>query len=265
MSFHFIKAKCSPAREKIDSSSLSCYTDLELCKILNSVGLQATKSRQKNIEILRKYFDHCLDEICWLDKSKVKDINKSKIFRPFREWKNDGWLSNDEIDRVLRQYEDVYDDFAYLGYKSLDFIKVGDFSGPNFNSLLKRGKKRFALIIYLYGKTNKFRRHWTSIFIDASQGRIDYFDSSLFKIQEEIWKILMRISIVLKKTLNFKKILIVYNSVQVQTVDGSCGIFAIDFIIARLSGMKYTDYLNNINESAIEKKRDIYFNKRQPQ
>lgn len=258
--------KCAPSRKSL---SYSCYTDFELRKILQHLKLQINESREKNVETLRRYFAMCPDERCWLKQIGKGVVDETKIFKPMAQWGSNGWLSNFEIDEALSQYEEVYSDFAYLGTCLMDFLRQENKYGPKLSHLIsKRNKRRFALVLNLYGihKDAKFKKHWVALYVDLPKRSLEYFDSSMFKIQPDVWKVIVRLILGIKyiwladkenKEVNF-----FYNAGKpVQTKDGDCGVYVIDFITQRLSGKSYLSYLKEAHdEQRIKKVRDDSFN-----
>jgi hypothetical protein len=73
-----------------------------------------SKNYKKIIDIwneLKTKIPTCTNEKCWADKLNIK----TNAFSPKapREWKKNKWLSNFDIESVLKQYKEAYPNFDY--------------------------------------------------------------------------------------------------------------------------------------------------------
>ena len=74
----------------------------------------------------------CSNEICWIDSviknKKKKEVLKKQLFVPRmpNSWKKNltEWLSSTEIIDVMKQYEETYDNFVFLGPSPIDFNSI---------------------------------------------------------------------------------------------------------------------------------------------
>lgn len=239
---------CAPSRENI---VFSCYSDNELALIARAYQIPdfPAKSGEKKekVRILEEFFRRsglCHDQVCWSEGTP--GVSPEVIFRPPATWDRKGWLSNNDIDLCLAQYEEKYSTFAHLGTERVDFWyhTTNELRYPRFSDLLEAGKTKFSLAINLYGYApkSKFERHWVCLFVDLTSHTIDFFDSSTFSIIPALEFLLYEIQLFLSLSLR-KKIIFGRSMQALQKYDGDCGMFVLDFVIHRLSGMTFEGYL----------------------
>lgn len=239
---------------------LDDYTDDELKEIISEIDIELKQdhewSRTELIEIIKKNIGKF-----FVDK-------KDDVVRTITKWDNNGRLSNFDIDDVLTQYTNV-NNFFYLGCERMDFwyFKPKQWSKLKMTDLLKKGYTKFGLVLNLYGFKVKYKEHWVSIFIEikstAKQGQsvviIDYFDSSDFKMPNQVTHLLYHFGLLMSVLTGYPTIF-EYNEGQAQYYDGDCGIFAIDFIVKRLKGKTMTNYLNlKYTKEEMDNRRKKYF------
>lgn len=254
---------CSPSRENL---ALSCYNDMELEDIYQKTfSVSQIKDREEMVKELTSHFKkQCKnDQSCWTNDEKLIE----RVFRPLSSWGKDGWLSDRDIDSVLSQYEDSSNKYCHLGCERVDFWyrSKNDLRHTKFTPLLEKGIKKFSLVILLYGyrKESYYQEHWVSIFIDLPRKTIDYFDSSNFDVIPAMEFLLFEIQLqlILTTGINFVVNKCTY---ALQKYDGDCGIFSIDFIVRRLSGMTFQGYMDyhkllDISQKEYMKSMRIYY------
>jgi hypothetical protein len=85
------------------------------------------------------------------------------------------WISSIQIEQVMKQYEDVYPDFAFLGAVPSDYHMLPCCSW-NFDTFTKNAKNQLAIIFNT--DTHKGRGiHWVSLYINIGSGQIYFCDS----------------------------------------------------------------------------------------
>ena len=119
-----------------------------------------------------------------------------------KSWKNNPneWLSSNDIEKVMKQYEVDYPNFIFIGPSPIDFDKKLMFGVCVWNELcnlniikqLKDGKNKIG-IIFNTDPHNKSGSHWISLFIDIKRKFIFYFDSNGDKVPREIMSLIERI------------------------------------------------------------------------
>jgi hypothetical protein len=244
--------KCSPLSER-DSVGDTCLTGEILNDIKKSfnAGNPDRKIKSANpkiiLKMLKKHTD-CNDENCWLNPLPDKGNILKSIFRPKlpEEWKTNKneWLSNYDIMKVIKQYEQSNAEFEFIGPTFIDFASYDDTSTGqcvekdlcNFdlNAYVEKGKTKIGIIFNL-DKHDQSGSHWVSMFIDIEQKFIFYFNSTGEKIPKEITQLVNKIS-EQSKTKYGKGFKIHYNNLEHQKENTECGMYSLFFIISLVTG-----------------------------
>jgi len=278
----FTKLKCSPKTKK---KNYTCYSDESLIKIKNIWNqkhphklIKSNKSLEIWKDLKNNLNDVCSTEACWL-KQKFMENNIDKelmnyTFAPTApsSWRTakgkNTWLSSIDIEKVMKQYENTYKNFAFLGPSPIDFDSKNESNQCvweelckfNLSSFLKKNKTKIGIVFNTDPHT-KGGSHWICMFIDIPKNIIYYFDSVGDKPPKQINILAKRIQEQGKKlnlNLEYK-----YNHpFEHQFGNTECGIYVIYFITEILEGKKDFDYFtsNKISDKDMEKYRSIYFN-----
>ena len=209
------------------------------------------------------------------------------LYRPIypKEWKSNKneWLSNFDILAVLKQYEAANKDFKFIGPTFIDFDEE-KYEGKcvedqlcHFDIKNYVNKKISKIgIIFNLDKHNQHGSHWVSLFVDLKENIILYFNSTGEYIEDEIDRLIHRISRQYKelKNIELKRII---NRTEHQMGDTECGMYSLFFIISMLTNTiggdekktfkNYTDKINffikkRIDDKEMENLRDKYFIKK---
>jgi hypothetical protein len=110
------------------------------------------------------------------------------------------WLSTIDILKVMKQYEQKYQDFLFIGPVPIDFdykITFGmcisnELCNFNLEKFINFGKKRLGIVFnldphYMSGS------HWVALFFDSNTGGIYFFDSYGIKPKKEILNFMEKI------------------------------------------------------------------------
>lgn len=224
------KAKyCSPSH---NDNPYTCFSDSALLKLASaynrkypdkikipevrpSTNSQLPPSIRKAIwESLRdglKKSDElpCDQDYCILETPLGRSIRDNELhdetFRPEKpeSWYLDDhtWLTNFDIEAVMRQYEEDYPDFAFFGPSPIDFDSKEIFSDRciedsicklNLSTMLSKGKKRIGIVFNL-DPHDKPGSHWTALMCDIANGGIYYFDSNGVQPPKEVVTLMHRL------------------------------------------------------------------------
>lgn len=218
----------------------------------------------------------CDNEICWLKKTfkdnDMADDISSHTFSPIapETWKRNKntWLSNFDISNVMKQYEQKYSNFCFIGPTPMDFDKIkhgnvcvwDDLCKFDLKDMINKQKTKIG-IIFNTDYDSGPGKHWTSMFICISNKLIYYFNSSGERATDEVMKLVDRIQsqgkslgIDFKFDQNYPK--------QHQYSQSECGMYSIYFIVNMLTGKLKPETLKTtrISDSKMMKYRDIFFN-----
>lgn len=290
-----LKLNCSPEVKGNVASSKTCYTPDILLKIrdeYNNKHSEFDKIRSDNPNVvwkeLKMRLTHCKKEDCWLQE--ISDTNlrnqiDTYIFAPDSppEWKNNPneWLSNIDIDSVMKQYEKKYKYYRFIKSSPIDFDDKPKTMGGNscvtqelcefsLKKMMDMGIKKIGMVFNL-DKHNQSGSHWVSMFLDIPSKFIFYFDSNGVDIPEEIKELKDRI-VSQGKELNKPIHLDFYETDKThQQSNTECGMYSLFFHITMLTNNimgqrinmddKIKLFKNNvIPDKFVENYRKVYFN-----
>lgn len=290
------KMACSPLVEGKTVSQETCYTSDALIKIKKAFNKnnpdKAISSNDPQIvfQELQTKLAKCKKEDCWLKQlPKTEQTYLDEyIFAPDQpdDWKKTSrkkinkWVSNFDIDKVLKQYEKKYPNFKQFGPTPIDFdTKLpeegnscvwNDICNFSLEKLIKQKINKMGFVFNL-DEHDEDGSHWTSMFIDMDEHVIFYFDSAASGVPSEVKKLIKRIREQGKK-LNIK--FRYYDNMKRnhQDSDTECGMFALFFIVTMLTNkteletdltmqQKLKMFRNKkIPDTYVKKYREIYFN-----
>lgn len=293
--FRFLN--CHPATNKTRKKSYTCYNDFQLKYLRalwnakhpnNRIPMKSSNANYIWIQLKQKNAGKCGDEKCWLKEATRNDRNDrndkyknlNKVFAPDApaEWKQspNEWLSSDEIIDVMKQYEQAYKCFKFIGPSPIDFdardpdAEKGGRSECVWEELCRFSVKdqidhgKFKIgIIFNTDPHDKPGQHWISMFINIRKGQIFYFDSVGQKAPKEVMILVDRI---IKQGLNqTPPIHFQFDQnwpVEHQYGDSECGVYSLYFIINMLEDKLTARYLKThiLTDKFIEKYRKIFFN-----
>lgn len=277
--------RCAPNNKLINGT---CYSIEQLRNIANDFNKNnydkiifdnnTSKKRllYRLIIKLSKY-TNCDNQLCWLNILEDDELKKNILNNTFRpigpaNKGNNKWLSNFDINAVMKQYENLYKDFLFLGSFPVDFYEIGyikfkhdiqyntSLNKKNIIDLDKLYNTTYKLgIIINLDKHNQSGSHWVSLFINLKTRNIFYSDSGSNKPPNYINNFIKSISIYLKskeqKKINYK-----INKKKIQFGNSECGLFSINFILNLLKNENIDDYFENPpNDSEVNECRDVYF------
>ena len=240
-------------------NKITCYNKDELLVIVKKIedkeGRELNFKRDeepiqlwKDISAYMKSTYGCQDELCWVEKLKIKEIEEV-AFKPKmpNEWIKcnsnfapnnncmNTWLSNIEIDEVMEQFQKNINHFDYLGANPIDFA---NFSNKKINHFTIKesleNKKTKIGVIFNTDPSYKGGQHWICGFIDLENKEINYFDSygSNGSYPKEINDFFTKL-VEEGKSLGIE-FAIKKNTVRHQYKNSECGVYCLKFISERL-------------------------------
>lgn len=251
--------QCSPSHVTNFKKYNTCFDLLALQNLARSWNITNPKNKIKNIlklsktnlynEIQTKMKNICGNDTgaCWV-ANLGNGINspEGKSIRPLQptSWRKNHyeWLSNEDIDRQLRQYnftEEPSYKYHFLGVFPIDFELKTDFGtclydsicSLNLSKVLKNGIYYIGMVTNL-DKHNEPGSHWTSIFISINPSSpsfgIYYYDSITNKPPVEINNFMKRMQDQAKNLPNpqGKNFRIAFNNNRHQRGSSECGMFS---------------------------------------
>ena len=276
----FKQLKCSTNESEND---FSCFSNNSLFK-LKTLWNARHKDRQITTNDPKEIWDYlknqlnnvCSNEKCWLDQQfSVNNLDKElkeHTFAPFapNSWKKNPneWLSSVDIEQVMKQYEDKYKCFSFIGPSPIDFdnhIAFGqcvweELCKFDINKYLNKNKSKIGIVFNL-DPHYKGGSHWVSLFINLKKGYLFYFDSAGDKIPHQIKKLVLKIikqATLMNIKMNFEE----NHPFEHQKGNTECGMYSLFFITEMLKDKKsIKDFkTKKYPDEEISKFRNIYFN-----
>lgn len=270
------KKYCAPGKKKY---SFTCFNKKSLLKISkawnkehpnNKIPTKNKTGRQLWDTINKKLRKKCSNELCWTKQNFIKDKEISKNFKPKkpRSWNSNKfeWLSTIDIENVIKQYEDEYPNFKFIGAVPIDFDETYGLGSCIVNELCKIDLRKMILnkvfqigIVFNLDKHDQDGSHWVSMFIDLKKDGIYYFDSYGSPEPKEVKKLAKRL-LNQAKELGKSKMVYRVNDVRHQFRNSECGVYSINFIVEMLRGITFEEYVKDvIKDMEMNEKRDVYF------
>ena len=280
-----IDCNCAPGKKYDETSCFSLEDLVDIVKAYNKhyklngsdkhIELSWEKSNDKRKykkhlvdELTKALEDICSDQMCWLkqkfmtklDKKRFDDITKN-TFRPKTPQGKFKWLNTINLDDVMKQYEEMYKDFKYLGTVPMDFDHIEkkyNLSNINYKKMIDEGITKYGSVIN-FDNHDEDGSHWVGIFVNFSTGEISYFDSYGDEVPPKI-NDYMNNMVALYKKLCKKDAVKKVNDQRHQYKNSECGVYSINFILKSLSGKDMDDIFNNIvDDDNINLCRSVYF------
>jgi len=276
------KLQCSPGNK----NNFSCYSNDTLIKMKNNWNRNNnTKIKSKtpiNIwNAFNKIFTNKTSlESQWIELMNINENEKNKIkadsFAPEqpKEWKNNPntWLTNYDIDKVLKQYSKAYKCFSYIGPSPIDYDSKDTYESFkqkcvcnslcnfNINKYLKQNKNCVAVVFNL-DKHTEGGSHWVTLLLHLKNRQIYYFDSVGTKIPPQIEKMKDTIIEQCKNKNIHLKFFQLWPKTFHQESNTECGMYVLYFIIKMIEGKKWNYFINKkITDKEIMNYRNKYFN-----
>ncbi len=232
-------------------------------KFLSMVGKCHPGTRKKNgkcLPIKLKKAPQCGpdDEHCLLDNATLPEYKKQELRKKYlrpkypSEWKDDPdmWLSNFDIEAVMRQYEEADKSFKFLGILPIDFSAPSPYVKDKLQCLhpeictlnLKeehaKGIRNIGIVFNL-DPHNKGGSHWMGLFIclkDIKKPWVAYFDSYGYETPPMISRFMRSLK------LQNPDIKLMYNARRFQYGGTECGMYSMYFIIMMLAGIPFRKF-----------------------
>jgi hypothetical protein len=266
-------SRCNPSAPRKTGSNAKCLP--------NSVYSDITrKTRSRNRSALFKDTG-CGDgdEHCLLDKAPIdqdtKKVLRTKYLRPRRPkvWDEDPdmWLDNFNIGAVMKQYEEAYPWFKFLGVFPIDFSAPNPYAKNGGNQCLyketcnlnlkaeyDKGVRGIGMVFNL-DPHFKGGSHWVALYInltDIEHPFVGYFDSYGMKVPSLIARLMRSFK------LQIETCELGFNARRFQYSNSECGMFSIYFIVCMLCGISFKDFCKDaVNDKVMLELRKILFAK----
>ena len=244
---------CSPTRANSYEKHRTCFSKKQLIHIAKQ--LKIPYSNRNKIELWKNINDRMLDrcsskdEICWI--KNIDTIDADKSHKPFSPTHYNNWLSNIDILNVMKQYEDKFPSFKFIGVLPIDFnAKVSPLSSRCIADELcsidfKKFKEYQFGIVYNLDKHNEPGSHWVCVYLNTKESHKNYgfyyFDSFGSKMPTEIRDFANRT----KQSIQSKTFEIHSSDMRKQFSNTECGMFCLYFLVKMIKGPSYQEIMKS--------------------
>jgi hypothetical protein len=200
------------------------------------------------------------DEHCMLNASNLpdKETLRKEYLRPRYpdEWKQkpDTWLDNFQIASVMKQYEEVFPWFRFMGALPIDFSAPDPYQQdknrcmhPEICNLDLRHEyeKGTRGIGFIFNLDPHFKggSHWVAMYIDLhdlDKPLVGYSDSYGFKPPRLVARLMKALR------LQTPKATLAYNARRFQKSDTECGMYSIYFLLSMIHGVPFQQYVKEV-------------------
>lgn len=229
--------------------------------ILQRAAKKMGLTEEKNAASLRSKMEERLsvkhnNELSFLNAlpfvDSEKEYLKKTYLRPEQpaKWKDDPdmWLDSTNIENVMKQYEEAYPKFEFMGPFPIDFAApdpytktpvkqclIKEICALRVTEAMKKGT-HYIGIIYNLDPHFKDGSHWVANFIDIPKHKCYYFDSYGYEPPKQISRFMKWL------TTQDPEMKLAYNARQFQHQDTECGMYSLYFIIRMLMGDSFRPF-----------------------
>lgn len=283
----FERLKCGPVQENY----FTCYDNDTLHKLRDGwnarhpdVRIETNDPKEIWTALKQRFGKMCRNEACWM--KQIMGVDPAEVaedtFAPEapKSWIRDPdeWLSSEEIENVMNQYEKKFPEFEFLG------PSPSDYSAPKLAGMCVWEELcQFRLKKYVDSGTNKIGvifntdphtedgAHWVSLFINInkngnirnkSNNYIFFFDSTGDRPQKDIREFIKTVTQQGRALgIRFKYY---ENRMQHQKRNTECGMYALFMIVNLIEGTRTPEEFmhgHRIPDSHMLEFRKEYFNR----
>jgi len=237
--------------------SQGCLPTDVLVRAANHIGLDS----QANPARLRKLLETKLNvpagqEMLFLQALPLSPEEKQTLAKTYlrpqqpAKWKDDPdmWLDSLNIEAVMKQYEEAFQEFEFMGPFPIDFAApdpynhsgekkclIREICGLKMEDALKQGTKSIG-IIYNLDPHFKDGSHWVANYIDIPNHKCYYFDSYGYEPPKQIATFMKWL------TTQDPRMKLMYNARRFQHQGSECGMYSMYFIIRMLAGDEFRPF-----------------------
>lgn len=283
--YDFERLKCGPVQQHY----FTCYDNDKLHKLRDGWNVRHPDARIETNDpkeiwtaLKQRFGRMCRNEACWMKQLAGNEFNEriandDATFAPEapKSWIRDPdeWLSSEEIERVMKQYEDKFPAFEFLGPSPSDYNAPKLAGVCVWEELCKFNLKKYVDsgthqigVVFNTDPHTEDGAHWVSLFINIDATRknnyVFFFDSTGDRPQKEIQTFVNTVMQQGKSLgINFKYY---ENRKQHQKRNTECGMYALFMIVNLIEGTRTPEEFMRgvrIPDSYMLEFRNEYFNR----
>ncbi len=229
--------------------------------ILNKIATTSRKgkgggSQETTVELAKELGCNSKNERCIVEQSLLSHKEKKQLLETFfrpelpEEWKADPdmWLNSDDIARVMKQYEQAYPEFKFLGVVPIDFSAPDPYQQGSAKkcmndqfchvNLAEERQRGRALLGAVFNLDPHFKggSHWVALAIDLQRNCVYYFDSYGMPPPQQVARFMRYL------TLQEPKLRLESNGRRFQYSNTECGMYSMYFLIRMIAGETFKKF-----------------------
>ncbi len=223
--------------------------------VLEQVARKSGITTQTSPVALRKALEEHFQvkpgqELSFVKALPLSESEKTNLIQQYlrpeqpAKWKEDPdmWLDSLNIEAVMKQYEEAFPSFEFMGPFPIDFAApdpynhsgekkclIREICGLRMEEAVRQGTKSIG-IIYNLDPHFKDGSHWVANYIDIPNHKCYYFDSYGYEPPKQIATFMKWL------TTQDSQMKLMYNARRFQHLGSECGMYSLYFIIRMLSG-----------------------------
>jgi hypothetical protein len=244
-------SQCHP-RVGSNRPAFGCLPVSVLEQVAKKIGISTQGSPISLRKALEKQYNvRPGQELSFVNSLPLLESEKASLIQQYlrpqqpSKWKEDPdmWLDSTNIEAVMKQYEEAFPAFEFMGPFPIDFAApdpynksegqkkclIPEICGLKMEDALRQGTKSIG-IIYNLDPHFKDGSHWVANYIDIPQHKCYYFDSYGYEPPKQIATFMKWL------TTQDPKMKLMYNARRFQHQGSECGMYSLYFIIRMLSG-----------------------------
>ena len=273
-------SRCNPSStRKSKNKCLPAKVYSEIAKKLRIKG-NSGSSDEKLFQSVgcQKGEEHCLLDKAPIDENFKKELRKQYLrSRRPKTWDSDPdmWLDNYNILGVMKQYQEAYPWFKFLGVFPIDFSAPDPYNHSSNGSSSSKCLYKETCDLNLKNEYNNGIRgigmifnldphfkggsHWVGLYINLKNIKkpfVAYFDSYGYKTPPLIARLMRSFK------LQISTCELGFNARKFQYGDSECGMFSMYFIICMMCGISFKNFCkDSVNDDYMLQLRKILFSK----
>jgi hypothetical protein len=261
------KKQCHPRVKNVEQG---CLPVSVLEKVSRRIGIKTRRNLMNSVAEKLKVNPENQNSL--VKALPIPDEEKQEIMKKWlrpaqpESWKNDpdAWLDTNNIQDVMKQYEESHSNFKFFGAVPIDFSAADPYSKKkqclikeiceiDFDGDALEGKDYIGIVFNL-DPHYKSGSHWVASFINIPKKEYYYFDSYGMKPPSQIYKFMQWL------TIQEPDMKLKMNAKRFQRKESECGMFCIYFIIRMLEGESFEDFCarNPSDDLMLEMRKEVY-------
>lgn len=265
-------SRCNPGATR--KSTNKCLPQKVYSEISKRLNIRANSDKLFSSVGCQSEEEHCLLDKAPMNEGLKKELRKQYL-RPRRPKAWDGdpdmWLDNYNIMGVMKQYQEAYPWFKFLGVFPIDFSAPDPYKHTNTPKCLyqetceinlkneyEKGIRGIGMIFNL-DPHFKGGSHWVGLYINIKNIKkpfIGYYDSYGYKVPPLIARLMRSFK------LQINTCQMGYNARKFQYGNSECGMFSMYFIICMICGISFKNFCkDSVSDNFMLQLRKVLFAK----